>query len=198
MSTNTSARASRRSRANFNERACLNCQRRKTRCVPEANARSCTYCVRVGKNCVFGTPPARTALTRRNLEAIESRCRRLEAQLKRLRPNLDHEDLTGENCDFEELDSPGSIAAQTTAPASTVQSGAPNQLPTALTHSATKDPTRNSTRGSLRDFEWQETFDSGSGDGNAHEGRDGMASLTAASHDSGYLGIPQTAIVRLA
>jgi transcriptional regulatory protein GAL4 len=176
--------ASQRPRAAL-ERACLHCQRRKTRCVPEGNNRSCRYCAKVGKNCVFSGPPARTALTRKNLNAIESRCRLLEAHLKRLQPSLDLEDLTGARHDLEGVDGPENVLA------TAVESDAQGPLPSGISsiQRSAQNPTRSSTQESARDFEWQESFDSGSGDGIHHEGRDGMASLTATSNDSGYLGI---------
>ncbi|KAF4335485.1 C6 transcription factor [Fusarium beomiforme] len=71
-------------------RACLNCQKRKSRCQPSLNGPGpCSYCARAGKDCSFVNPPDRTRLTRKNLDALEQRCSRLEALIRSLHPDLD-------------------------------------------------------------------------------------------------------------
>lgn len=65
------------------ERACLQCQKRKTRCVPLGDAdQPCQYCERSQRACVFSQPPSRTPLTRKNLQDAEARCRELEFLLE--------------------------------------------------------------------------------------------------------------------
>lgn len=71
-------------------RACLNCQKRKSRCQPRAEGPGpCSYCARAGKDCSFVNPPNRTRLTRKNLDKIEQRCNQLEALIRSLHPDLD-------------------------------------------------------------------------------------------------------------
>lgn len=71
-------------------RACLNCQKRKSRCQPSVNGPGpCSYCARAGKDCSFVNPPDRTRLTRKNLDAIELRCNKLEALIRSLHPDMD-------------------------------------------------------------------------------------------------------------
>ncbi|KAK3679729.1 hypothetical protein LTR78_000105 [Recurvomyces mirabilis] len=75
-----------RIRTSLTERACIECQKRKTKCLvaaPGTDAQSCAYCSKVGKNCVFVEPSLRTPLTRQNLDDAEARCARLEALLQR-------------------------------------------------------------------------------------------------------------------
>lgn len=74
----------RRFRSSASERACLQCQKRKTRCVSNAANATCSYCAKMSKACVFETPPTRTPLTRRNLDAAEARCKELELRLREL------------------------------------------------------------------------------------------------------------------
>ncbi|KAG4253833.1 hypothetical protein FPRO03_07793 [Fusarium proliferatum] len=71
-------------------RACLNCQKRKSRCQPSVNGPGpCSYCARAGKDCSFVNPPDRTRLTRKNLDAMELRCNKLEALIRSLHPDMD-------------------------------------------------------------------------------------------------------------
>lgn len=67
-----------------NSRACLQCQKRKTRCIQDPRSASCTYCTRTRKECVFEEAPSRTPLTRKNLDALERRCKHLEELLRSL------------------------------------------------------------------------------------------------------------------
>ncbi|THW22133.1 hypothetical protein D6D23_06168 [Aureobasidium pullulans] len=69
------------------ERACLECQKRKTRCVAAAEGDACAYCQKTGKTCAFDGPHERTPLTRRNLDAAEAHCRQLEMLLEELQGN---------------------------------------------------------------------------------------------------------------
>lgn len=70
-------------------RACLECQKRKTKCVFRGvSPTSCTYCTKTHKRCVFEAPPSRTPLTRKNLDGAERRSNRLEALLRSLDPNI--------------------------------------------------------------------------------------------------------------
>lgn len=77
-------RAARRSTS---ERACLECQKRKTKCVAAPEAEVCAYCQKAGKTCVFEGPHERTSLTRRNLDAAEARCKELERLLQEVQTN---------------------------------------------------------------------------------------------------------------
>lgn len=71
-------------------RACINCQKRKTRCFRNGSETDpCSYCSRKGKTCSFENPPDRTPLTRKNLDAAESRCTQLRSLLRSLNPELD-------------------------------------------------------------------------------------------------------------
>ena len=76
--------SSRKRRLDLSDRACLECQRRKTRCIPNGDDKPCEYCNRTGKRCHFAEPPARTPLTRKNLDALESRCQHLESIIEGL------------------------------------------------------------------------------------------------------------------
>jgi transcriptional regulatory protein GAL4 len=77
----------RRVRSSASERAYLQCQKRKTRCVSNGSTDAiCSYCAKMSKECVFETPPTRTPLTRRNLDAAEARCKELELRLRQLQP----------------------------------------------------------------------------------------------------------------
>lgn len=75
----------RTARRSASERACLECQKRKTKCVAAPEAEVCAYCQKAGKTCVFEGPHERTSLTRRNLDAAEARCKELERLLQEVR-----------------------------------------------------------------------------------------------------------------
>lgn len=77
--------SSRKRRLDLSDRACLACQRRKTRCIPCGDDQPCEYCNKTGKQCHFAEPPTRTPLTRKNLDALESRCQHLESIIEDLR-----------------------------------------------------------------------------------------------------------------
>lgn len=68
-------------RRNLADKACNECQRRKTKCIPSADSPQCAFCKRAGKACVFEQPQQRTPLTRQNLDQAEARCRELEQLL---------------------------------------------------------------------------------------------------------------------
>lgn len=74
-----------------NARACLQCQKRKTKCTQDPRSAACTYCVRARKECVFEDAPSRTPLTRKNLDALERRCAHLENLVKSLAQGVDIE-----------------------------------------------------------------------------------------------------------
>jgi transcriptional regulatory protein GAL4 len=88
---------SRRFRASASERACLQCQKRKTRCVSNGSDTTCSYCAKMSKACVFETPPTRTPLTRRNLDAAEARCKELELRLRQLQQATKAKSTTSNN-----------------------------------------------------------------------------------------------------
>lgn len=75
---------SRKRRPDLSDRACLACQRRKTKCIPSGDGQPCEYCTKTGKRCQFAEPPNRTPLTRKNLDDLESRCHHLEAIIESL------------------------------------------------------------------------------------------------------------------
>ncbi|KAI8656372.1 Zn(2)-C6 fungal-type domain-containing protein [Fusarium sp. Ph1] len=71
-------------------RACVHCQRRKTRCAGSNNGqRACSYCLSTGKTCSFDQRPDRTPLTRKNLDDAETRCMQLRSLLEKFNPGLD-------------------------------------------------------------------------------------------------------------
>jgi transcriptional regulatory protein GAL4 len=80
--------ASRTVRRSASERACLECQKRKTKCVAAPEGDICAYCLKAGKTCVFEGPHERTSLTRRNLDAAEARCRELEKLLQEVQSEI--------------------------------------------------------------------------------------------------------------
>lgn len=145
------------------QRACLNCQKRKSRCQPNANGFGpCSYCDRVGKDCSFVNPPDRTRLTRANLDALERRCNQLQALVRSLHPDLDI-DVAIANLEA------GRDISKSVGPAS--NHGSPEA----------EEP--------AHEFEWNEaslhlTLEAPNGDPGV---LDGMATLN--SLDAGYLGI---------
>ncbi|KAI1269945.1 fungal-specific transcription factor domain-containing protein [Xylariaceae sp. FL1019] len=81
---------SRRAWLSSGARACSNCQKRKSRCLrARPGDTSCIYCTKTRKTCVFESPPSRTPLTRRNLDAAELQVKQLRALLSSLHPDLD-------------------------------------------------------------------------------------------------------------
>jgi transcriptional regulatory protein GAL4 len=143
-------------------RACLNCQRRKSRCQPSPNGPGpCSYCTRAGKDCSFVNPPNRTRLTRKNLDAVELRCSKLQALIRSLHPDLDI-DLAISN----------------------LEGGQDITLPA----DAESDDDSPEHQEPAHEFEWNEASappdleDQGEETG----GMDGMATLN--SYDAGYLG----------
>lgn len=75
------------------QRACLECQKRKTRCIIDSGeSTECIYCQKTGKRCVFEEPPDRTSLTRKNLDAAEWRIKQLESLIHSMDPRVDIED----------------------------------------------------------------------------------------------------------
>ncbi|CZT25505.1 uncharacterized protein RCC_11238 [Ramularia collo-cygni] len=77
--------ADRSARRGTAEKACNECQRRKTKCTLSEDGSHCGFCRRAGKACVFEEPPQRTPLTRQNLDQAEARCRQLELMLQQQR-----------------------------------------------------------------------------------------------------------------
>ncbi|KAF3071402.1 hypothetical protein CFAM422_006073 [Trichoderma lentiforme] len=142
--------------------ACLECQKRKTRCIRNDRNQSCTYCARTGKDCVFEAPPSRVALTRKNFDALQEKCNHLEALLLRV------------GGDSSRLDNLGSLEAEL------------NKLPSLPDAEAESDGSdgQGSPEGHL---DWSETL-SGTGLKATDQVKDnGMALISAQS--SGYLGI---------
>lgn len=79
-----------------NPRACLQCQKRKTKCIQDPRSASCTYCTRARKECTFEEAPSRTPLTRKNLDALEQRCKRLENLVRSLSQGVNVEAQMGQ------------------------------------------------------------------------------------------------------
>ncbi|KAI0425142.1 fungal-specific transcription factor domain-containing protein [Xylaria sp. FL1042] len=71
-------------------RACTNCQKRKSRCLrAQPTDPSCIFCTKGRKTCIFESPPDRTPLTRKNLDAAELQIAQLRALLGSLHPDMD-------------------------------------------------------------------------------------------------------------
>lgn len=70
-------------------RACLECQKRKTKCVPSPRSPACAYCTRARKPCLFEAAPTRTPLTRKNLDNLEQKCIQLESLLRSVSHGID-------------------------------------------------------------------------------------------------------------
>ncbi|CAH0046907.1 unnamed protein product [Clonostachys solani] len=140
-------------------RACINCQRRKSRCVRSVgrgrtgDGAPCSYCAQTGKSCSFENPPDRTPLTRNNLDAAELRCAQLRSLIKSLNPDLD-------------IDS--AIGQQAHTPSS-------SQAIEAAWDAST-----------LHEYEWHEDSLSPEAEHHRLAGSDGMATIS--NNDSGYLG----------
>lgn len=155
--------ASHRRRSLVPRRACRECQKRKTRCMSSrANSESptCSYCRQAGKLCTFDALPSRTSLTRKNLDAAESRTRQLESLLRTIRPDLDIDSALHDVVD------------------ASVHSDADGNEP------RDKQPSPRSAD----EFEWHETALSDATGGTKDGTRigDGMANTVA--QDAGYLG----------
>ncbi|KAK5112093.1 hypothetical protein LTR85_011674 [Meristemomyces frigidus] len=150
------------------DRACLQCQRRKTKCIPTESGEICTYCVKAGKTCVFSDKQIRTPLTRKNLDDAEARCRRLEAALQQVGSSAPVEDELPED---DETIRP--MTATSTAPV----------LAPGLVNDA--GPGQASTP-----YEWNESPSAAQGGQDVHADKapDGMASLGDGGETSGYLG----------
>ncbi|KAJ0313359.1 hypothetical protein COL516b_000295 [Colletotrichum fioriniae] len=144
-------------------RACVNCQKRKSRCMRGSAANDpCSYCAKTGKTCSFEKPPDRTPLTRKNLDAAELKCKQLQGLIKSLNPELDV------NSAFEETQvQQDSVGHE--------DDGGGGSL-----HS----PPGDSDEVTPHSYEWHEGSLSPEFKSSTHE-NDGMAMLP--THDSGYL-----------
>ncbi|KAJ5784553.1 transcriptional regulatory protein C1F7.11c [Penicillium pulvis] len=139
-------------------RACINCQRRKTRCFrPGSETGPCSYCTRKGKTCSFESPPDRTPLTRKNLDLAERRCTQLRSLLHSLNPDLDVKSA------LEQLGSEQDVADSPTLDGSIELASSNYEW-----HEGSLSP------------------DGASPDGDKAITTDGMATLS--TNDSGYLG----------
>ena len=164
--------SARKLRIEASDRACFECRKRKTRCIIPAGDERCTYCYKKGRDCVFGEAPERTALTRKNLDAAEARCRELELALQQQQQH---------------------IATSPVATPGNANTFASPSAPARFQRSRRKDS--GSVQGpvdapSVRSDEWQEhsVLDDG-------PSQDGMATLSVPGKESGYLG--EFGIVRL-
>ncbi|KAK0886730.1 hypothetical protein LTR02_017878, partial [Friedmanniomyces endolithicus] len=157
-------------RATLSERACLQCQRRKTKCIPGEPGEACVFCARAGRTCVFPDKPNRTPLTRKNLDDAEDQIRRLEELLQQ------HEDTRaihgGETSDQAET---GRTVDDADGRDPTEKSP---KLPSRVGPAATP-------------YEWNESCGVGpDGEPTTHADKapDGMASLGDEGEASSYLG----------
>lgn len=162
-------------------RACVNCQKRKSRCARSSIAgEPCAFCARANKPCSFQEPPRRTALTRDNLSAAQSEVLRLRRLIEVLQPGID--------VDAALLDVPAAVTiytATTSVPTTTTTCTA-TTLP-AATGNVSTEPWKEERQG----FEWHEGPDSPAvdrdGNGTSPSTReDGMALFPTGN--SGYLG----------
>ncbi|PVH88996.1 hypothetical protein DL98DRAFT_524609 [Cadophora sp. DSE1049] len=140
-------------------RACLECQKRKSKCTGET---PCAFCARTQRNCVYMARPIRTPLTRKNLDAAEQKCDRLTALLRSLNPDVDIENL--------------------------LKNGIPStQVPTSNPSPKSPQQIDQASPGSSHDYEWHEAPLSNDLE-QAHSSKDGMALLSTDPSESGYLG----------
>ncbi|KAL2874812.1 hypothetical protein SGCOL_010068, partial [Colletotrichum sp. CLE4] len=145
-------------------RACVNCQKRKSRCMRGSAANDpCSYCAKTGKTCSFERPPDRTPLTRKNLDAAELRCKQLQSLVKSLNPEFDINSAIEETRVQQDL-----VGNEDDGGGSSLHS-----------------PPGDSDEVTPHSYEWHEGSLSPEFKSSAHE-NDGMAMLP--THDSGYLG----------
>ena len=90
-------------------KACLECQKRKSKCTGEL---PCAFCSKTNRSCVYTARPQRTPLTRKNLDAAEQKCQKLASLLKSLNPDVEIESLlqdseTSTNSQLASLNPPG-------------------------------------------------------------------------------------------
>lgn len=163
---------SRKRRLDLSDRACQQCQKRKTRCIVPQEGQPCAYCSKVAKPCVFSSPPSRTALTRKNLDELESRCKKLERIISKLQPDFDIDNVPAEELDRNDTAISDQTETRARAPAT-----ASEREESLADH----------------DYEWRETetleHTSQQMLGSRENVRDGMASLNTRSAQSGYLGM---------
>ncbi|KAJ0162080.1 Regulatory protein GAL4 [Colletotrichum tanaceti] len=145
-------------------RACVNCQRRKSRCMRGgAPSDPCSYCAKSGKPCSFESPPDRTPLTRKNLDAAELRCAQLRDLLRSLDPGLEIESAL-KDADRRQRPEKEHVRSASHTPDESDES---DEVTPPYS------------------YEWHEGSLSPECKSSAHE-NDGMAMLS--THDSGYLG----------
>ena len=146
---------------NPTNRACLQCQKRKSKCTGSDGIKACKYCLKTEKPCIFEAPPSRTSLTRKNLDAAELRIQQLTSLLESLHP---------------ELDIDAAIQGLKQVRNTSVDDHSPQQ------------GTFRSTSPS-DEYEWHESALSPAEEATVEAGlRDGMASLSTTADESGYLG----------
>ncbi|KAH6667955.1 fungal-specific transcription factor domain-containing protein [Halenospora varia] len=141
-------------------RACLECQKRKSKCTGEI---PCAYCARTQRDCIYAARPIRTPLTRKNLDAAEQKCKKLTSLLKSLNPDVDIEAL--------------------------LKNGVPSTSPQPANNPSPKSPQQvdEASPGSSHEYEWHEAPLSNDEEP-VHSLRDGMALLSTDPSESGYLG----------
>ena len=140
--------------------ACDECSRRKTRCIGAGEGEQCNFCARTRKECTFSARQSRTPLTRKNLDAVERRCRQLESALAR----------TEHGRHVEQVRNSSSSAPTPRSASQAGVDGSPQQVV----------PMPTSTQ-----CDWDEIPEH---HGEADHPRDGMASLCNANDRAGYLG----------
>lgn len=165
---------SRVQRTPLSDRACLQCQKRKSRCVPRDADQPCEYCEKSQRECTFPQRPSRTPLTRKNLQDAESRCQELESLLEQYRRSSVER----------------SSLAPTPVPPPPVTADVTDTLPINGTQSSTR-PANPEIRDEAADaspYEWDETL---VGDGpppHCAQPRDGMPSFGGGNVGTGYMG----------
>ena len=168
MDTGSQPRPPKRPRSQQSTRACVHCQRRKTRCSGHDNGRvACAYCQAANKLCSFDRRPDRTPLTRQNLESAKKVGGQLRMLLRTLNPDLDIDTA------LLALDGQQGISGS--------DSGGPAGVGSPARQEEESDAP-------LDRYEWREAHRPHSG-GGAHastDNRDGMAILP--SVNAGYLG----------
>ncbi|KAG4432882.1 hypothetical protein IFR05_011628 [Cadophora sp. M221] len=140
-------------------RACLECQKRKSKCTGET---PCAFCARTHRSCLYMARPVRTPLTRKNLDAAQQKCDKLIVLLRSLNPDVDIENLLKNGI------------PSTKQPTNNPSPKSPQQM----------DQT---SPGSSHDYEWHEAPLSSDVE-QVQSSRDGMALLSTDPSESGYLG----------
>jgi len=154
----------------FSERACLQCQKRKTRCIPRGANEPCEYCEKAQRDCIFPQRASKTPLTRKNLDDAEIRCQELESLLEQSK-------ATGVEPDVAPEHGPRVTSSARARDESVAQNAIRNSVVTNGTDNVVD----------TSPYEWDETLVA-EGSGGPDYVQDGMASLRGSNVGTGYLG----------